>query len=79
MINFLKFTKDSILKVYAKDTLQRVDTFHLEKGYWTDTTNVLVYNYTSIRQSFEIRSGDTLILRDICYDCSISIFKRLRQ
>ncbi len=66
----VEFTIDSVYRLFRNDTLLS------ESGYHILNSNLVIYDNHSIRQSYSIKS-DTLILADECYDCFISVFKRI--
>jgi len=76
------YNEDGTFQLYKNDTLKSSTIFTIKRemtGWSTDTANVIHYK-DSIQfqpQMFTI-DRDSLILRDLCMDCYIHIYKRIK-
>lgn len=76
----IEFTADSTYRMILNDSLILESPFHIQKSksiYSEDSTEVIIYDKHSIRQSFSI-NNDSLILNDEVYDGFQNFYKRIK-
>jgi hypothetical protein len=79
IIQITEFEKDSVFRFYRNDTLKIEGSYHIKSNFGESGMLLLRYNGNSVEKSFSIKNQDTLILRiDLCFDCPISTFKRIK-
>jgi len=77
----ITFDTDSVFRFYRNDTLKIECKYHLLKvptSDGLDSTKLVSYTYTTIRQYYEVQSDGVLVLSDDCMDCFMSQYKRIR-
>lgn len=75
----VEFSNDSIFKLFQNDTLLIESKYHLKVSksiYSQDSALLIIYDNSSIRQSYNFKVPNILILRDECDDCFEHIYKR---
>jgi hypothetical protein len=77
----IEYDTNFIYRYYENDTLKSESGYQLIKGrsiYSQDSTMIITMGNSSIRQSYQIRSRDTLILMDECFDCFNHLYVRIK-
>ena len=77
----ITFDADSVFRFYRNDSLKTESKYHLLKSPATngsDSTLLVKYDYTSIRQYFTIQPNGIMVLSDECMDCFWNEYKRVR-
>ncbi len=77
----ITFDTDSVFRFYRNDTLKIESKYHLLKvptSDGLDSTKLVSYAYSTIRQYYEVQSDGVLVLSDECMDCFMSQYKRIR-
>jgi len=77
----ITFDTDSVFRSYRNDTLKIESKYHLLKvpaSDGSDSTKLVRYEFTTIRQYYKVQSDGVLVLSDDCMDCFMNEYKRIR-
>jgi len=80
-IRRVEFDTNGVFRLYINNVLSTESEYHLVKSrsiYSQDSALLIVRKSSSIPQSFIIRSRDTLILMDECFDCFEHLYTRIK-
>jgi hypothetical protein len=80
-IRRIEFGVDSIWKYYVNGVLNSASLYHLVKSkslFSPDSVLLIKYDLYSIKQNYIIKTSDTLILQDQCFDCYGHLYTRIK-
>jgi hypothetical protein len=74
---YLSFREDTLIQKgsysFKKKGRNTIISYNIEKEYLPEGKNVFIPD-----KYVEFKTNDTLILRDVCYDCYISEYNRIQ-
>jgi len=75
----LEFTSDSIFRRYVNDTLNIESRFNIiDTSLYNEPVKIIVYERIAIRQYYELKKSDTLLLVDFGADGFFNTYSRIK-
>jgi hypothetical protein len=76
----IEFDTNGVFRSYVNNILSAETKYRLVKSrsIYSQDSALLIFRESSMPQNFKIRSNDTLILMDECFDCFDHLYTRIK-